>query len=57
MGGRGSGSKCSLVLTESAGHGDRDEGPKLLGYPERSDGYMELKEREGVRTLMGEREE
>lgn len=56
-GGRGSGSKCSLVLTESAGNGDRRKGPRLLGYPERSDGYMELKDREGVRTFMGQREE
>lgn len=57
MGGRGSESKCSLVLTESAGRGDSHEGPKLLGCPGRGDDHVELKEGEEVRTFMGEREE
>lgn len=53
MGGRGSGSKRSLVLTERAGGGDSHEGWKLLGHPGRGDEHMELKDAEEVPPSWG----
>lgn len=56
MQGRGSGTKHSLVLTESAGRGDSHDGQKLLGYPVRRDDHMELKDGEEFWNFMGKRE-